>query len=119
MSCNICGQVEKHEACESCGETVHIGAWPFCPHGFKHATNAFQEYPYTTKNITPDGTEVEVTSRAHERALLVDYERQTGNKLVKRDDVAFLGEDYNGHNMNTDEQEYSGGSGRGMPGQWV
>ena len=105
--------------CDDCGHEIVIGEWPFCPHGSTRRSNAFQEYPYTTKNITPDGSEVEVTSRAHERALLADYERQTGNRLVRRDDVAFLEEDYLGHDMNRDEQRYSSGSGRGLPGQWV
>ena len=117
--CEVCGQVEVHEPCASCGEVVHIGEWPFCPHGFARGGNAFQSYPYTTKNITPDGQEVEVTSRAHERALLADYKRQTGNELVRRDDAAFLNAEYLGHNMHTDKQEYSEGSGRGMPGQWI
>jgi hypothetical protein len=90
-----------------------------CPHGFVRKKSGYQEYPYKTKNLTADGSEVEVTGKGHEKALMDQYERDTGNKLVKRDDAAWVGEQYDGYNRHTDEQEYSSGSGRGMPGQWV
>jgi hypothetical protein len=106
------------ENCEKCGEAYNIGDWPFCPHGSIRRGNAFQAYPYKTRNLTADGSEVEVTSGAHERSLMQQYERDTGNKLVKRDDAAWIGATYEGHDMYNDRQVYSEGSGRGMPGQW-
>jgi len=105
--------------CDDCGEHYAIGEWPWCPHGTGRSRNAFQEFPYKTKNLTADGSEVEVTSGAHERALMQQYERDTGNKLVKRDDAAWINETYEGYNRRADRQEYSSGSGRGMPGQWI
>lgn len=105
--------------CDSCNEEISIGDWPFCPHGSVRRKNAFQEYPYVTKNLTADGQEVEVTSRAHEKALMEQYTRDTGNVLTKRDDVAFIEHDYEGYDFATGKQKYSEGSGRGMPGQWV
>jgi hypothetical protein len=109
----------KTEFCEDCGKATGIGLWPFCPHGSVRHTTGYQEYPYTTKNLTADGKEVEVTGKNHEKALMQQYQRDTGNTLVKRDDVAFLGESYDGYNREKDRQEYSSGSGRGMPGQWI
>lgn len=32
MPCDICGAAE-HEPCPDCGQIVHVGHWPFCPHG--------------------------------------------------------------------------------------
>ena len=109
----------NRETCEDCGEEIGIGLWPFCPHGSVRRTSGYQEYPYTTKNLTADGREVEVTGRNHENALMEQYHRDTGNRLVKRDDVAWEGEQYDGYDSRSDEQKYSSGSGRGMPGQWI
>jgi hypothetical protein len=59
------------------------------------------------------GQEVEVTSRAHERALM----QQHG--CVKRDDSAWINKEYVGYNHRTGKQEYKEGNGVGMPNCWV
>ena len=30
--CEVCG-AREHDPCEKCGEIVHVGQWPHCPHG--------------------------------------------------------------------------------------
>lgn len=101
--------------CETCGTELAVGQWPFCrgsasEHG-KPNLWASKIYPYTTKNIT--GSEVEVTSGAHERALL----KSAG--LTQRDDPGFVEKEYLGYNWKTGKQEYREGSGQGLPGCWV
>jgi hypothetical protein len=113
--------VEKHpyqteeeslltEVCEKCGETVAVGSWPFCPHPGGVSLVTEKSYPFTTKNFT--GQPVEVTSRAHEKALMAQH------GLVKRDDVAWVDKEYVGYNHRTGKQEYKEGRGMGNPGCW-
>ena len=97
--------------CEKCGREVPVGSWPFCPHPEGVGLVTEKSYPFTTKNF--NGQEVEVTSRAHEKALCQQYGVQ------KRDDVAWVEKEYLGYNPRTKKQEYKEGRGVGMPGCWV
>jgi hypothetical protein len=68
-------------------------------------------YPYVTKNIT--GKEITVTDAGHEAELCKIH------GVAKRDDAAWIEKRYVGYNWKTGEQEYTEGSGRGLPGSWV
>jgi hypothetical protein len=68
-------------------------------------------YPYVTKNIT--GKEITVTDAGHEAELCKIH------GVAKRDDAAWIEKRYVGYNWKTGEQEYSEGSGRGLPGSWI
>lgn len=70
-------------------------------------------YPYTTKNILPDGSPVIVESPAHERQLC----KQHG--VVKRDDAAWIGKEWLGYDFRTKKQKFKEGNGVGMPGCWI
>ena len=96
--------------CEKCGQPVEVGEWPFCPHGFG-ANWTEKTYPFVTQHF--NGQPVEVTSRAHEKALMQQY------GVTKRDDVAWNEKEYLGYNYRTKRQEYKEASGMGMPGCWV
>jgi len=72
---------------------------------------AEKSYPFTTRNF--NGQAIEVTSRAHEKALCQQYGVQ------KRDDVAWVEKEYLGYNWRTKQQEYKEGRGVGLPGCWV
>lgn len=74
---------------------------------------AWGGYPYTTKNIRPDGQEVTVESPGHEAELC----KQFG--VEKRDDAGWIDTEYVGYDPYSDRQVYREGSGRGMPGCWV
>lgn len=92
--CNCGGSMERDYGAEHGG---HIPASAF---------------PYTTRNLTPDGSPVEVRSAAHLSSLC----RQYG--VRHRDDSAF--EDVRMEfNKQTGRVEPTAGSGRGMKGQWV
>jgi hypothetical protein len=68
-------------------------------------------YPFVTKNF--DGTPIEVTSAAHEKALCQRY------GVVKRDDVPWVEKTYEGYDWRSGKQKYREGSGMGLPGCWV
>ena len=68
-------------------------------------------YPYDTKNIS--GKMITVTDPGHEAALCKIH------GVAKRDDSAWVDKEYKGYNWKTDKQEYSEGSGMGMPGVWI
>lgn len=97
--------------CELCGKTLEVGSWPFCPHPGEVRLVTEKSYPFTTKNF--NGQPIEVTSRAHERALCQQY------GVTKRDDVAWVNKEYSGYNPRTKRQEYREGNGVGLPGCWV
>jgi hypothetical protein len=69
-------------------------------------------FPYVTRNITRDGSPVEVTSLAHLRQL----ERQHG--VRNRDDADFIDEQWQGYDPMTKSQRYGGGRGGGS-NRWV
>jgi len=93
--------------CKECGESGH----PWWDHDVGYRQHAGQgSYPYTTSNIT--GKPIEVTSPGHEKELCKIH------KVRKRDDAAWLEKEYKGFNPMTGKQEYSEGSGRGLPGSW-
>jgi hypothetical protein len=68
-------------------------------------------YPYKTKNIT--GKLIEVQSPSHEKQLC----REHG--VTKRDDAAWLWQEFEGVDMRTGKQKYREGNGVGMPGCWI
>lgn len=96
--------------CDKCGEVLEVGEWPFCPHGFG-ANWTEKTYPFTTKAF--NGQELEVTSRAHEKALMQQY------GVRKRDDAAWIEQRYEGYDPRTKKQCYKEGNGVGLPGCWV
>ena len=99
------------EKCEACGMELEVGMWPFCPHPGGVSLVTEKTYPFTTKNF--NGQPIEVTSRAHEKALMQQY------GVVKRDDVGWVEKEYLGFNPRTGKQDYKEGRGVGMPGCWV
>jgi hypothetical protein len=101
---------QNTETCEKCGKVYTVGAWPYCPHQGGVGLVTEKTYPFVTKHF--NGQEIEVTSRAHEKALMQQY------GVVKRDDVAYLEKEYLGYNPRTDKQEYKEANGMGMPGCW-
>jgi hypothetical protein len=68
-------------------------------------------FPYITRNIT--GEPIEVRSHGHLKELCKEH----GVRL--RDDNAFIDSEYQGYDIRTGKQNYSEGSGRGLPGQWI
>ena len=98
------------ETCEKCGVKILIGDWPYCPHGVGSLVTE-KSYPFKTKNF--NGQLIEVTSRAHERALMQEY------GVTKRDDAAWINKEYIGVDPRTRKQIYKEGNGVGMPGCWV
>lgn len=93
-------------ACPKCGGAMER----FYSLGNGHSgTNG---YPYVTRNITPDGSPVEVRSPGHEADLCKRY------GLRKRDDVGFVEERWEGWDFAKKEHRFSGGGGRGLPGAW-
>ncbi len=95
---------DPNAECEKCGGATER-VWNDVQRG---ATSIF---PYTTTHLT--GSPIEIKSASHLRQL----EKQHGVRL--RDDAAFTEKQYKGFNWRTRKQEYSEGSGRGMPGSWV
>jgi hypothetical protein len=49
--CQPCGKSEPHQPCEKCGEIVHIGEWPFCPHGRSVTFYATKFEAFISKNL--------------------------------------------------------------------
>lgn len=43
MNCDVCGALE-HEPCEKCGAIVHVGQFPFCPHGTVAPARGFEPH---------------------------------------------------------------------------
>lgn len=76
-------------------------------------SHAATGYPYTTKNILPDGAEITVESPAHEQELCKKY------NVTKRDDAAWIEKEWLGYNFRTKKQEFKEGNGVGLPGCWV
>lgn len=74
---------------------------------------AASAFPYTTKNIHPEGREIEVRSSAHLEELCKRYGK------THRPDAAWLTKEYHGWDPFKKKQIYSEGSGLGMPGCWV
>lgn len=56
--------------CESCGNEIAVGAWPFCPHGRGAFTNIPDDVPggFTVENGF-DAPRTFYSHSAHERAL--------------------------------------------------
>jgi hypothetical protein len=112
--------------CSSCDRTeydVYIPLW-FDPHvmscgheGEKLMTRlgrpAATGYPYKTKNIMKDGSEVLVESPSHEKQLCEE------NGVVKRDDAAWVNQEWQGWDFRKKKQRYKEGNGVGMPGCWI
>lgn len=70
-------------------------------------------YPYVTKNIHKDGKAIEVRSPSHEAELCKIH------GVRKRDDAAFLTQEYLGVDFRTGKQIYRERSGVGEKGCWV
>jgi hypothetical protein len=68
------------------------------------------QYPYVTKHIT--GKPIEITDAAHESRVMKE------NGVRKRDDAAWLTQEWTGYDMKTKKQNYKE-SGAGMPGCWI
>lgn len=100
-----------NQACEKCGGPTEK-VWTVSQR------NGYSSFPYKTRNITADGSEVEVTSAAHEKQLMQEYTRATGAEIRKRDDAAFIDKEYRGYDWKTKTQRYEEGSGVGRPGCW-
>jgi hypothetical protein len=106
------GQAAANETvCDKCGMILQVGDWAFCPHPGGVSLVTEKTYPFVTKNF--NGQPIEVTSRAHEKALCQEY------GVVKRDDVAWNDKEYLGYNYRTKKQEYKEANGVGMPGCWI
>jgi hypothetical protein len=99
--------------CPTCGEE---GEKVWLPSG-RATGEGGNEYPKTTKDIT--GTEITLTDAAHERAVIAEHERKTGEKIRKRDDAAFLSKEHAGLDWKTGQPIYKEGSGAGLPGSWT
>lgn len=74
---------------------------------------AASAYPYTTRNITKDGSPIEVTGASHLRSL----EKEHGVRL--RDDAAFVTKEWLGYDMQKKQHVYKESSGVGEKGCWV
>ena len=98
--------------CPVCGEE---GEKIFSPSS-KKSGEAGREYPFVTKDLT--GEPIEIRSAGHEREVLSQIERETGEKIRKRDDAAFLTKEHAGTDWRTGEPLYSESSGAGLPGSW-
>ena len=96
--------------CELCGKEVEIGDWAFCPHEKDHHFCTEKTFPFTTTAF--NGKAIEVTSRAHEKALCQEY------GVIKRDDAAWVEKELVGTNRRTGKPEYHEPSGMGLPGCW-
>lgn len=70
-------------------------------------------YPYITRNITPDGSPVEVTSGAHLESLCKQY------NVEHRPDNGWLEKEFLGVDWKTGKKQYKESSGAGMPGSWI
>jgi hypothetical protein len=106
---------EESTPCDKCGTLLYVGMWPFCKgdpssHG-KSSLYTEKTFPFITKNFT--GQPIEVTSRAHEKALMQEH------GVTKRDDIAWNEKSYEGYNPKTGKQEYKEANGVGMPGCWI
>jgi hypothetical protein len=119
LSCPACGAREYDRYVPFTHSVVHCACGAEMEHLWAiTGRSGFTSYPYMTKNIT--GRRIEVRDAGHERELLARHNK------VKRDDSAFIGEDYLGYDMgkldHATGKRVGGGhryaSGRGLPGQW-
>lgn len=98
--------------CPTCGE---MGEKVWLPsHGTKKGEDT---YPFVTKDLT--GSEIEIRSAAHEKEVIAQVEAETGEKIRKRDDAAFLTKEHKGLDWKTGQPIYEEGSGAGLPGSWT
>ena len=97
--------------CPTCGGE---GTKIWLPTG-RATGEAGNEYPKTTKDIT--GEEITLTDAAHERAVIADHFERTGEKIVKRDDQAWIDKQHEGMDRAGDPV-YSEGSGAGTNRSW-
>jgi predicted nucleic acid-binding Zn ribbon protein len=113
-------------SCEECGKAASTFEHrcrpeaPTCPdhgrmvrdwHAEARVHTPGSVFPYVTRNI--NGEPIEVRSHGHLKELC----KLHGVRL--RDDTAYIDEEYRGYDIRSKDQNYSGGSGRGLPGQWV
>jgi hypothetical protein len=76
--CPICrGQL--HDPCEKCGAIVHVGEWPFCPHGAVGRTHHEFEAYYD------QGLGETITTRDQRRRLLKNANAYARDGLSKGD----------------------------------
>jgi len=68
-TCDICGG-RQHEPCEQCGQIVHVGDWPYCPHQRGTFTVVADAIPggLVINNLGPKP--VKVFSHAERRAIM-------------------------------------------------
>lgn len=92
--------------CPKCGSEEVEKLWSL---GTRPGPSAF---PYTTTNLTNDGSRVEVKSAKHLEQLCKKYGK------THRPDASWVNKTYVGYDWKTKKQIYSEGSGRGMPGSW-
>lgn len=59
--------------CPKCGETLHIGEYPFCPHGMSHQNVISDEYigGLTIENLAP--TPITFYSKSEHRRYLKEH----------------------------------------------
>lgn len=94
------------EACRRCeGPTERV--WRLGNHHIGSSC-----FPYVTKNLTPDGSPIEVTSERHLQQLCKQFGK------THRPDAAWITKEYLGYDPLTGQQRYSEGSKLGMPGVW-
>lgn len=82
-----------------------------------------QTFPYITRNITKDGSPVEVKSPGHLKELCKRH------GVIPRPDNGWKETEYKGyqpggldprtHEYKKGKQVYREGSGRGLPGSWI
>lgn len=96
--------------CDSCGQELHIGEWPYCPHGRVGGHIAANGFPFTTSHIT--GKPIEITSESHLKALC------QAHGVTHRPDVAWLEKQHLGSDRKGNPV-YREGSGMGLPGVWI
>ena len=44
LGCTKCGIYSAHEPCSDCGQIVHIGEHPYCPHGKALPSKGFEPF---------------------------------------------------------------------------
>lgn len=71
--------------CDTCGETIAVGAWPFCPHGRSESAVIADDIPggMWVENGFPEP--VKVYSHSEHRRLLAARGREIGAKWVPGD----------------------------------
>lgn len=92
--------------CVDCGTKTEI-VWSITPR------DGMSVYPYVTRNITKDGSPVEVKSALHLKELC----RKHG--VTPRDDSAWITKEWHGYDWKTKRQVYTESTGVGDPGCWI